>query len=158
MKSAFDAYWDQVEAMNWPSDRRVPLPEPFENAAGTIQNLCLRSVTSVASITSHSKSKRANHYHKTDWHFTFVVSGSVVYLERTVGSTGSPELIETFKAGTMFFTPPMIEHCMLFPSDTVIITLAKNVRDHETHESDLVRVDFVSDEHAQQIFRFVENQ
>ena len=40
----------------------------------------------------------------------------------------------------MFFTPPMVEHAMFFPVESTFITFAKNRRDHENHESDLVRV------------------
>ncbi len=144
----FNQYWDAVERCEWPKDRRVLVPSSFVNAAGEIQNICLRPVTSVAVIHSKAKARRANHYHKTDWHFTFVVSGEVMYFERPVGVSGSKLTWESFPAGTMFFTPPMVEHCMLFPMDSTIITLAKNVRDHETHESDVVRVDFVNEESA----------
>ncbi len=157
MQKSHDAYWNAVEAGSWPASRRVPLPEAFRNASGEIRNLSLRPVTSVASIFSLAGSTRANHYHKTDWHFTYVVSGSVVYFERPVGSVSKPldadVYMEVFHAGEMFFTPPMVEHCMLFASDSVIVTLAKNVRSHESHESDVVRVSFVSKEDAEAFLR-----
>jgi hypothetical protein len=34
----------------------------------------------------------------------------------------------------------MVEHAMFFPVESTFITFAKNRRDHENHESDLVRV------------------
>jgi hypothetical protein len=43
----------------------------------------------------------------------------------------------------MFFTPPLVEHAMFFPEPTTFITFAKNVRDHEHHEDDVVRVKLV---------------
>jgi hypothetical protein len=51
--------------------------------------------------------------------------------------------MQKFPAGTMFFTPPLVEHAMVFPEQTSFITFAKNVRDHEHHEADLVRIKLV---------------
>jgi hypothetical protein len=44
----------------------------------------------------------------------------------------------------MFFTPPLVEHAMFFPIDTVFLTFAKNVRDTEHHESDVVRIPIIA--------------
>jgi dTDP-4-dehydrorhamnose 3,5-epimerase-like enzyme len=137
------AYIDAVFSGSYPLDRRVPLDDRFCNENGVIQNLTLKPVTSTAVLTSVKNSIRANHYHKTDWHFTYVISGRVVYFERPVGSP-SVNLPVVYKAGEMFFTPPMVEHAMFFPEDAVILTLAKNPRDHESHESDVTRVQFVT--------------
>ena len=43
----------------------------------------------------------------------------------------------------MIFTPPMVDHGMTFPVDTVFLTLSRNSRDQESYESDVVRVDMV---------------
>lgn len=93
-------------------------------------------------ITSKKGSVRANHYHKTDWHFCYVLSGSIEYFERPVGSNRKPKR-SLFKAGDMFFTPPMVEHTMLFPEDTVFLTLSGNPRNPEAYEKDLVRVELI---------------
>lgn len=131
-----------VESSKYPEQVAVPLDEPFVNENGTIQNLLLERFTSAAIITSVRGAVRANHYHKTDWHYSYVVSGAVRYFWRPVGSKqrASEQL---FVAGTMFFTPPMVEHAMFFPEQTAFITFAKNIRDHEHHESDVVRVKLV---------------
>jgi hypothetical protein len=42
---------------------------------------------------------------------------------------------------------------MVFPVETVFVTLAKNVRSHESHESDLVRVEFVTPEILSRLLR-----
>jgi hypothetical protein len=41
----------------------------------------------------------------------------------------------------MFFTPPMVDHAMVFAEDTVFLTLGRNPRDQESYESDVVRID-----------------
>lgn len=141
-KETNESYTSKVDRGEWPSDTSVPLDDPFTDERGVIQNLLLKPMTSLAVITSKEGSLRANHYHKTDWHYSYVVSGCVLYFEREIGASEIPKPVE-FRAGDMFFTPPMVEHCMAFPEDTVIVTAAKNVRSHESHEADLVRVSFV---------------
>jgi dTDP-4-dehydrorhamnose 3,5-epimerase-like enzyme len=124
----------------------VPLDKPFVDSRGSIQNLVL-TPASVACITSKKGSIRANHYHKTDWHFSYVISGKVFYFERPLGSIEIPSPIICAE-GTMFFTPPMTEHSMLFVEDSIIITVAKNQRSHDNHESDVVRMPFITQEIA----------
>lgn len=138
-----DEYVTAVEAGNYPTTPYVPPLAAYEDARGTITNLMLHPVTSVAEIRSKRGTVRANHYHRTDWHYAYVVSGKVAYFERAVGDAEVPAP-DVYGPGQMFFTPPNREHAMLFLEDTVIITLAKNVRDHATHEADLVRVEVVS--------------
>ncbi len=112
------------------------------NANGEIQNLLLERFTSAALIKSVAGAVRANHYHKTDWHYSYVLTGTVWYYWRPANSREQPQR-QDFPAGTMFFTPPMVEHAMVFPEETAFLTFAKNVRDHEHHEADLVRVTLV---------------
>jgi quercetin dioxygenase-like cupin family protein len=136
-----ELYTDMVDKGAWPGDPAVPLPAPFVDNRGKIQNLLLKPMQSVAIIESKAGSRRASHMHLSDWHYAYVISGRVIYYERGPGETAVPEG-RVFGPGEMFFTPPQREHLMYFPVDTTIITLAKNVRSHEEHEADLVRVDF----------------
>lgn len=140
---AHTEYTVAVEECRWPSQIQVPLPVPFVDDRGTIQNLLLNGCKSVASITSKRGSVRANHFHREDLHYAEIAYGRVLYFERAVGSKEIPEPVE-FTAGQMFFTPPMREHAMLFAEDTKIYTFAKRVRTHEEHEKDVVRVDFIT--------------
>ena len=131
-----------VDKGTFPDQVAVPLDEAFVNANGEIQNLVLERFTSAALIKSVAGSVRANHYHKTDWHYSYVLNGAVWYYWRPVGSQEQPQH-QVFGPGTMFFTPPLVEHAMVFPEQTDFLTFAKNVRDHEHHEADLVRVNLV---------------
>ena len=135
----FSALVDQAK---FPEQVAVPLDAPFVNVNGEIQNLLLERFTSVALIRSVAGAVRANHYHKTDWHYSYVLSGCVWYYWRQAGSGDQPRH-ENFAAGTMFFTPPMVEHAMVFPEETSFLTFARNIRDNEHHEADLVRVPLV---------------
>lgn len=131
-----------VDKGSYPEQVVIPLDPPFVNQNGEIQNILLERFTSVALITSVAGAVRANHYHLTDWHYAYVVSGRVEYYHRPIGSRERPKH-ETYAAGQMFFTPPNMEHAMFFPEPTAFLTFAKNVRDHEHHEADLVRVPLI---------------
>lgn len=136
-------YAAAVDAEQYPAEPAVPLGTAFIDHRGQIVNVLHTPITSVARIVSKRGSTRANHWHRTDWHYAFVETGKVLYFERAIGSTEIPEP-QVFERGSMFFTPPNREHCMLFAEDSVIYTFAKNVRSHENHEADVVRVEFIT--------------
>lgn len=136
-------YIEAVIAGNYPEQNYVPLDMPYVNDTGIIQNLLLDcNISSVAIITSKAGSVRSNHYHKTDWHYLYIVSGSVKYYERDVDQDGSKIEPKLFRAGDMFFSPPMKVHKVEFLEDTVMMSFAKNIRDHKHHEADVVRQEF----------------
>ena len=135
----------EEEIANWPAHGVVKLENPFADVRGKIQPLVDVMMRSAVLIESKAGSLRANHYHKTDWHYCYVLSGTIEYIHRPTGSNKEPETIIVDK-GEMVFTPPMIDHAMKFPVDTVFLTLSRNPRDQETYEADVVRVDFVSPE------------
>lgn len=137
-------YVSAVDSGVWPNTPDVPMPQDFIDHRGIISNILFTPINSVAEIRTKRGGIRANHVHKTDWHYAYVVSGRVAYFERPVGATEVPDP-KLYGPGEMFFTPPNREHAMLFVEDSVIFTFAKNVRTHENHEADLVRVEFVTD-------------
>jgi quercetin dioxygenase-like cupin family protein len=120
----------------------VELPPAFLDARGSIQPLPFASVNDVAIISSKRGAVRANHYHRTDSHHSYVLSGSLEYVYRPVGST-EPPTRKVIKAGELFFTPPMVEHAMVFLEDTVFLNLSNNNRDHDNYEADVVRIKLV---------------
>ena len=132
----------EEEKATWPAHGVVKLEKPFVDARGEIQPLVDMMMESAVMIESKKGSLRANHYHKTDWHYCYVISGAIDYYHRLTGSTSSPETM-TIKQGEMVFTPPMVDHGMTFPEDTVFLTLSRNPRDQESYEQDVVRVDMM---------------
>jgi len=127
---------------NWPKEIIVPPAKAFTDARGVIQPLVDVPMESALIIESKKGSVRANHYHKTDWHYCYVFSGSIEYYHRPVASKAAPDKV-VVKKGELFFTPPMVEHAMVFPEDSVFLTLSRNKRDPKAYEDDLVRVELV---------------
>lgn len=131
------------EKATWPKEPLVSLENPFVDIRGAIHPLVDRVMKSAVLIESKAGTLRANHYHKTDWHYCYVISGRIEYYFRPTGSSTEPECVVT-KAGEMVFTPPMVDHGMVFPEDTVFLTLSRNPRDQATYEADVVRIDMLN--------------
>jgi quercetin dioxygenase-like cupin family protein len=129
----------EEERKTWPREVIVKLDKAFADARGAIQPLVDLPMESCVLISSLKGAVRANHYHRTDWHFCYVLSGSIEYYQRPHGSGEAPKktLVNT---GELFFTPPMVDHEMLFPEDTVFLTLGRNSRTQEAYEADVVRI------------------
>jgi quercetin dioxygenase-like cupin family protein len=124
----------------WPREPFVQLEAPFRDERGEIIPLVDAAMQSAVMITSRKGTVRANHYHKTDWHYCYVLEGCIEYYYRPTGNSEAPQRIVVRK-GQMFFTPPMVDHAMVFAEDTVFLTLGRNPRDQESYESDVVRID-----------------
>lgn len=119
------------------------LPAPFVDARGAIQTLVEdRKITTIQVITSKAGSVRANHYHKTDWHYNYLVSGKMKYHYRPVGSQAAPSVL-VVEAGQMVYTPSLVEHAVEYVEDSVFINMAGSPRDQAAYESDLVRVELI---------------
>ena len=126
----------------WPDKPIVNLEKPFVDLRGSIQPLVDSIMKSAVMIHSKAGSLRANHYHKTDWHYCYVISGKIEYYYKELNSDKTPELLIVEK-GNMVFTPPLVEHCMKFPEDTLFLTLSRNPRDQETYELDVIRTNLI---------------
>ena len=129
----------EEERKKWPREVIVPLEKAFADVRGEIQPLVDLPMESCVLISSKKGAVRANHYHRTDWHFCYVLSGSIEYSERPHGCARAPTKT-VVEQGQLFFTGPMIDHRMYFPEDTVFLTLGRNSRTQEAYEADVVRI------------------
>ena len=123
----------------WPKNVIVPKICPHEDERGSIQPLYDLPTKSVVLISSIKGSVRANHYHLTDWHFCYIVSGQIDYYHRAHGSNVAPERVRIL-VGQLFFTPPLVDHAMVFTKDTTFFTFGRNPRDQKSYEADVRRI------------------
>jgi dTDP-4-dehydrorhamnose 3,5-epimerase-like enzyme len=145
-------YCDAVARGEFPDDPVVPVDNIHKSAKGDILNLVFHRgdetrPSGVEIVQSKKWSLRSNHYHKTDWHYMYVLDGEVVYFWRQARPTAGdlPRIqFRKFGRGEMMFTPPMVEHTTLFTEDTRLLVVSRYVRDAASHEADLVRVKLVS--------------
>jgi quercetin dioxygenase-like cupin family protein len=120
----------------------VALDAPFTDLRGDIQPLVNGGFESAQFISCRKGSVRANHYHKKDWHYCYMVEGAMRYYTRPVDSNAEPTWI-LVTAGQVVFTPAMEEHAMEFLEESVFINFAGRPRDQADYEDDLVRVQLI---------------
>ena len=121
---------------------KVRLSKVFKDNRGDILNIANLLFRSCALIKSKKNSIRANHYHKKDWHYCYVLRGKIEYYYRKHGSNLQPKKI-IVKSGELFFTPPMVDHAMKFTRYTEFVTLGFGSRskinyDNDTHKINLI--------------------
>ena len=103
-------------------------------------------IRSVLLLTCKKGSIRANHYHKKDSHFSYLLSGRMEYTEQPVDATGRPhgkKEAVILEAGDMVYSPPMVIHAMNFLEDSSFLALATESRHQSAYEEDTVRVKLV---------------
>lgn len=135
--------WKDITLDNqsmWPKEGKVVLPPPHVDNRGDIQSLVNIPMKNVSLITSQKGSVRSNHYHLTDWHYMYVLSGSFDYYFRPSGSNQEPSVIRV-KVGEMVFTPPMEDHATVFLEDSQLLVMSRHARgDQKTYEADVKRI------------------
>jgi quercetin dioxygenase-like cupin family protein len=141
-----DKEYSGVDRKNrWVKNPLVSKGKSFEDNRGIIESLISfpeAEIGSVVLIETKKGSLRANHYHKEDWHYCYVVSGSIEYHCRPVGSDATPKMF-LIGTGDIFYTPPLVEHAMVFPEDTTFLAFSGGTRLQEDYEKDLVRVNLL---------------
>lgn len=100
-------------------------------------------ITSVLLITCTKGAVRANHYHKRDSHYSYMLSGKMEYTEKPVVGKNARKKTVIVKTGDMVYTPPLAIHAMKFLEDSVFLALAAQPRNQKAYEDDTVRVTLV---------------
>jgi quercetin dioxygenase-like cupin family protein len=132
----------------WPKEGLIKLDPAHKDDRGSIQSLVNFPMKNLSLITSKKGSIRSNHYHLTDWHYMYVLSGSFEYFYRPTNSNQGLKSIKV-KAGEMVFTPPMEDHATVFLEDCELIAISRNPRDQEAYEEDVRRVILIEPDSAQ---------
>lgn len=96
---------------------------------------------SILYITSKAGTIRSNHYHKTDAHWCYLLSGKAEYYEKPV--SGGEIEHASLEAGDMVYSDNMIIHAIRFTEDTALLAFSRNPRNQECYEEDTVRVELI---------------
>ena len=129
----------------WPKTGIVDLEAPHKDDRGFIQSLVNFPMKNLSLISSKKGAVRSNHYHLTDWHYMYVLSGSFDYYYRPTNSNEDLKCISV-GAGEMIFTPPMEDHATVFLEDCNLLAMSRNPRDQEAYEEDVRRVILIDTE------------
>jgi len=99
------------------------------------------AIKSILLITCETGAVRANHYHKKDSHYAYLLSGTMEYSEKPIA--GGEMQTVTLSAGDMVFTPPEMIHAMRFLQPSVFLAFATESRSQEDYEADTVRIELI---------------
>ena len=103
-----------------------------KDSRGSILSIVDEKIRNVSIITCLPKTIRSNHWHKKDWHYMYVLSGSFDYYYKPTNSKIKLKCVHV-KAGEMIFTPPMEDHATVFLEDCNLLAMSRNPRDQKGH-------------------------
>ena len=102
---------------------------------GAITNLFEGRIEHIALITSKKGSVRANHYHKEDHQYIFLISGAY---ESHCCDVRDPEKRQVLRvrSGDLVYTPPLTAHAQRFTEDSIFLALSTRQREQGKYEQD----------------------
>lgn len=115
----------------------------FTDKRGKMFNLLKEKIkiNSVLLISSKKGAIRANHYHKKDSHYSYLIEGKMEYFYKTKQEGRIKKI--TVNKGEVIFTPPNEIHAMKFLEDSLFLALATENRSKENYEKDTVRIELI---------------
>jgi len=109
----------------------------FHDDRGDIFNVFEGRIEHIALITSKKGSVRANHYHKEDLQYIYLISGEYESHCVDTRDTSKRQILKV-KAGDIVETPPYIAHAQKFTEDSVFLALTTRQRESGKYESDTI--------------------
>lgn len=97
-------------------------------------------ITSVLLITSKKGAIRANHYHKKDTHYSYMIKGKMEYTYENMKAKRKVKRTVLVNEGEVVCTLPMTSHAMKFLTDSIFLALTTEARDQKKYEKDTVRL------------------
>ena len=106
---------------------------------GWLKKVLDGNFSSCIEIYSKKGSIRANHYHKKDQHFMYIISGECLYFNR-FRKKNSKTKCKKMKKGDLFYTPAMQEHMAFYSKNTHFLAFSTRKRTKFDYEKDLIRI------------------
>lgn len=100
-------------------------------------------IRAVLRITSKAGSIRANHYHKTDYHYIYIESGKCEYSERPADKPDAKVETVVIGQGDVVLSNPGVIHAVKFLEDTIFYAFTTEKREQDQYEGDTVRIKIV---------------
>ena len=122
-------------------EQKAPL-ESFKDDRGIITDIFYKEdIHHVAQIDSEPNVIRGNHYHKETTQHMLMISGSMEYWYKNVGSDEEPKVVH-LKKGDLISTPPLEIHTLKIGSDgNSFVVFSSGLRGGKDYETDTFRVD-----------------
>lgn len=111
----------------------------FKDKRGWLKKILDGNFSSCIEIYSKKDSIRANHYHKKDTHFIYVINGEILYFYKDRKKRAKTKC-KLMKKNDLFFTPAMQEHMAYFTKNTHFLAFSTRKRTKFDYEKDLIKV------------------
>lgn len=98
-------------------------------------------ILSILLITTKKDQIRANHYHKNDEHYSYLLYGEMEYFYKGKNENKLNKTI--VKKGEIVYTPKGEIHAMRFTQDSAFLALSTQKRDRDTYESDTIKIKII---------------
>jgi len=109
----------------------------FVDARGEIHNLFEGQIGHVALITSKKGTVRANHYHKQDLQFIYLVSGAYESVSCPIDNPSQKQVLQV-RPGDIVETPTLVAHAQKFTEDSVFLAFSTRLREQGKYEDDTI--------------------
>lgn len=118
----------------------IKIKESFIDKRGKITNILEKPVTSIVIITSKKGAIRANHYHKRDSHWSYIIKGKMEYYEEK--KNGKIEKV-IVKAGEMVYSAPEVPHAMKFLESSIFLAMTTQKRLKGKYDKDTIPYEII---------------
>lgn len=98
------------------------------------------SIRSILYITCKKGSIRANHIHKKDSHYSYLLKGSMKYFYKKGEAKSSPVKSIIVRKNEMVYTSPMETHAMKFLENSIFLAFTTEKRSRNKYEKGLKRI------------------
>lgn len=115
----------------------------YSDKRGWLKKILDGNFSSCIEIFSKKNSVRANHYHKKDQHFMYIIKGECLYFYKDK-LKNSKTKFKKMKKGDLFYTPSMQEHMAYYTKDTHFLAFSTRKRGKFDYEKDLIRINMES--------------
>ena len=106
---------------------------------GFFYSLIDDEIKNISYLYSKKNTIRSNHYHLKDFHYIYVIKGSIHYMYRSLKSKNIKYI--HIQEGNIIFTPSLEIHATYFDQNTYMLVANSQNRNKQTYEKDLVRYD-----------------
>ena len=122
----------------------------FRDERGYLLKILDKGFSSCIEIFSKKGSIRANHYHKKDEHFCYILKGEILFFYRN-RKKGSKLNYKVMKKGDLFFTTYEQDHMAYFLKTTHFLSYSSRKRSQFDYEKDLVRLNMDKEQKIKEI-------
>ena len=120
----------------------LPFEQSKEDDRGYIKSIINQPSTNTSIIMCNPGSVRANHYHIRDWHYMYVLEGSMDYF--FFDNLSKEVCFLSLEKDQIVYTPPKEVHATYFSEQTKLIVISYLARDETSYEADTRRVKFIN--------------